>query len=148
MHETAADIVAVQELLDRSYGAAGPHLRSITTPERRVSAAALCEQLTGMRLLVVATVTADGRPIAGPVDGMRCNPSNSKRAYGISSGRASARTTSNGSMPNTFGTPGGASRCITGQRLRNAIACNRGSGLTATGCPTARSSGTSYTLSL
>ena len=70
MHETAADIVAVQELLDRSYGAAGPHLRSITTPERRVSAAALCEQLTGMRLLVVATVTADGRPIAGPVDGI------------------------------------------------------------------------------
>jgi hypothetical protein len=70
VHETEADIAALQELLDRSYNAAGPHLRSITTPERRVSAAALCEQLTGMRLLVVATVTADGRPIAGPVDGI------------------------------------------------------------------------------
>ena len=36
--------------------------------ERRVDAA-LCERLQGMRLLVVATVTADGRPLAGPVDG-------------------------------------------------------------------------------
>jgi Pyridoxamine 5'-phosphate oxidase len=70
MHETTADIAALQELLDRSYDAAGPHLRSITTPERRVSAAALCDQLTGMTLLVLATVTADGRPIAGPVDGI------------------------------------------------------------------------------
>jgi hypothetical protein len=70
MHETAADIDALQALLDRTYDAAGSHLRGITTPERRVSAAALCEQLTGMSLLVLATVTADGRPIAGPVDGI------------------------------------------------------------------------------
>ena len=70
MHETAADIAALQALLDRSYDAAGSHLRGITTPERRVGAAALCEQLTGMTLLVLATVTADGRPIAGPVDGI------------------------------------------------------------------------------
>ncbi len=70
MHETAADIAALQALLDRTYDAAGAHLRGITTPERRVSAAALCEQLTGMTLLVLATVTADGRPIAGPVDGI------------------------------------------------------------------------------
>lgn len=70
MHETAADIASLQELLDRSYDAAGSHLRAITTPERRVSATQLCEQLTGMVLLVVATVTADSRPIAGPVDGI------------------------------------------------------------------------------
>jgi hypothetical protein len=70
MHETDADVAALQELLDRSYGAAGSHLRSITTPERRVSASVLCRQLTGMSLLVLATVTADGRPIAGPVDGI------------------------------------------------------------------------------
>lgn len=70
MHEIAADITALQELLDRSYDAAGSHLRGITTPERRVSASALCEQLTGMTLLVLATVTADGRPIAGPIDGI------------------------------------------------------------------------------
>jgi hypothetical protein len=70
MHETPEDIVALQELLDRSYAGAGAHLRSITTPERRVSAGDLVELLTGMCLLVVATVTADCRPIAGPLDGI------------------------------------------------------------------------------
>lgn len=70
MHETDADIEALQTLLDRSYEAAGQHLRAITTSERRVSAVDLCERLTGMCLLVMATVTADCRPIAGPVDGI------------------------------------------------------------------------------
>ena len=70
MHETREDIAALQSLLDRSYAAAGSHLRSITTPERRVSAEQLVEQVTGMCLLVVATVTSDCRPIAGPLDGI------------------------------------------------------------------------------
>ena len=70
MHETPEDIRALQDLLDRSYTRAGAHLRSITTPERRVTAADLAAQLTGMCLLVVATVTADCRPIAGPLDGI------------------------------------------------------------------------------
>jgi Pyridoxamine 5'-phosphate oxidase len=70
MHETPEDIAALQLLLDRSYDAAGPHLRTITTPERRVGAEALVRRLAGMRLLVLATTTADGRPIAGPVDGI------------------------------------------------------------------------------
>jgi hypothetical protein len=70
MHETPEDIRALQELLDRSYDAAGAHLRSITTPERRVAAEDLVERLTGMCLIVVATVTADCRPIAGPLDGI------------------------------------------------------------------------------
>jgi hypothetical protein len=70
VHETPDDIRALQELLDRSYESAGSHLRSITTPERRVGAEQLLGQLTGMCLLVVATVTADCRPIAGPLDGI------------------------------------------------------------------------------
>jgi hypothetical protein len=70
VHETSDDLLALQQLLDRSYGAAGPHLRSITTPERRVGAEELVAQLAGMCLLVLATVTADCRPIAGPVDGI------------------------------------------------------------------------------
>lgn len=70
MHETPADIRALQQLLDRSYERAGAHLRSITSPERRISAEDLAERLTGMCLLVVATVTADSRPIAGPLDGI------------------------------------------------------------------------------
>jgi Pyridoxamine 5'-phosphate oxidase len=70
MHETPEDVRALQGLLDRSYAAAGRHLRSITTPERRVDAEQLVERLTGMCLLVVASVTADCRPIAGPLDGV------------------------------------------------------------------------------
>lgn len=70
MHESRADIVALQDLLDRSYAAAGSHLLGIHTPERRMTAAQVTERLTGMRLLALATVTADGRPIVGPVDGI------------------------------------------------------------------------------
>ncbi|MEA2592770.1 MAG: hypothetical protein QOD62_2601 [Actinomycetota bacterium] len=70
MHETRDDVARLQDLLDRSHAAGGPHLRSIITPERRVDAAELVERLQGMRLLVVATVTADGRPLTGPVDGI------------------------------------------------------------------------------
>jgi Pyridoxamine 5'-phosphate oxidase len=70
VHETAADLEALQQLLDRSYTGAGGHLRRIITPERRLTAAALAERLVGVRLLALATVTADGRPIVGPVDGI------------------------------------------------------------------------------
>jgi hypothetical protein len=70
MHETPEDIAALQALIDRSYASAGAHLLRIHDPERRLSAEQLSERLTGMRLLTLATVTADGRPIAGPVDGI------------------------------------------------------------------------------
>jgi nitroimidazol reductase NimA-like FMN-containing flavoprotein (pyridoxamine 5'-phosphate oxidase superfamily) len=56
-------------LLQASAAAAGPHLASIATSEHQLSAAQLSDRLQGMRLLVVATVTADGRPLVGPVDG-------------------------------------------------------------------------------
>jgi hypothetical protein len=70
MHETPEDIAALQEVIDRSYAGAGAHLLRIHDPERRLSAQQLSERLTGMCLLTLATVTADGRPIAGPVDGI------------------------------------------------------------------------------
>ena len=70
MHETPDDLAALQRLIDRSYASAGPHLLRIHTPERRLSADQVAERLTGMTLLALATVTADGRPIAGPVDGI------------------------------------------------------------------------------
>ncbi len=70
MHETAADLAALQALLDRSYAASGQHLRRIITPERRLTAEQVAERLTGMCLLALATATADGRPIVGPVDGI------------------------------------------------------------------------------
>lgn len=70
MHESPADVAALQALLDRSYAAAGPHLQRIHTPQRRLSADQVVERMTGMRLLALATVTADGRPVVGPVDGI------------------------------------------------------------------------------
>ncbi len=70
MNERPEDLAELQIVLDRSYEAAGAHLRDITTPDRRLDAAQLAEQLTGMRLLVLATSTRDGRPINGPVDGI------------------------------------------------------------------------------
>jgi nitroimidazol reductase NimA-like FMN-containing flavoprotein (pyridoxamine 5'-phosphate oxidase superfamily) len=69
MLETPQEIANLQGLLDDSMASAGPHLRDIITDERRLTAAELTERLQGMRLLVLATVTADGRPLAGPVDG-------------------------------------------------------------------------------
>jgi nitroimidazol reductase NimA-like FMN-containing flavoprotein (pyridoxamine 5'-phosphate oxidase superfamily) len=70
MHETPEDLAGLQDLLDRSMHGAGEHLRRIITPEHRLDAAELAERLTGMRLLALATATADGRPIVGPVDGI------------------------------------------------------------------------------
>ena len=65
---------------------AGEHLRGIITGERRLSAADLAGRLEGMRLLTVATVTADGRPLAGPVDGYFLHGT-----FWFSSGRNSVR---------------------------------------------------------
>lgn len=70
VHETPDDLAALQDLLDRSYDQAGPHLRRIITPERRLTAEQVSQRLMGMRLLALATVTSDGRPIVGPVDGI------------------------------------------------------------------------------
>jgi nitroimidazol reductase NimA-like FMN-containing flavoprotein (pyridoxamine 5'-phosphate oxidase superfamily) len=70
MHETPHDLARLQALLDDSYHAAGAHLREIITPERRLTAEQLARRLDGMCLLVLATVSADGRPISAPVDGI------------------------------------------------------------------------------
>lgn len=70
MHETGQDLQDLQDLLDASYQRSGPHLREVISPERRLDAQQVASMLTGMRLLVLATVTKDGRPIAGPVDGI------------------------------------------------------------------------------
>lgn len=86
MLETPEEIDRLQQLLDRSAAAAGPHLSAIITDERRLSAAQVCQLMQGLRLLVVATVTADGRPLAGPVDGYFLHGS-----FYFSSGRDSVR---------------------------------------------------------
>jgi hypothetical protein len=70
MNEQPDDLAALQQLIDRSYAAAGPHLLAIHTPERRLSAEQVCARLTGMSLLALATVSSAGRPVVGPVDGI------------------------------------------------------------------------------
>jgi Pyridoxamine 5'-phosphate oxidase len=84
--ETPEEIERFQLLLDRSAAGAGSHLREIITDDRRLNAVQVCERLQGMRLLVVATVTSDGRPLAGPVDGYLLHGS-----FCFSSGRNSVR---------------------------------------------------------
>jgi len=84
--ETPEEVDRLQRLLDRSAAGAGAHLRGIISDDRRLSAVQVCEKLQGMRLLVVATVTADGRPLAGPVDGYFLHGS-----FCFSSGRDSVR---------------------------------------------------------
>ena len=70
MHETPADIEALQAVIDASYARAGEHLLRIHDPAHRLDAAGVAEHLRGMVLLTLATVTGDGRPLTGPVDGI------------------------------------------------------------------------------
>jgi pyridoxamine 5'-phosphate oxidase-like protein len=70
VHETAVDLRELQRLIDDSYASAGSHLLSIHSPKRRVKAKALAPYLTGVRVLNLATVTARGEPLVGPVDGL------------------------------------------------------------------------------
>lgn len=70
MRETADDLARLQDLLDTSLRRSGEHLRSIIHEGSRTpSAATVCRVLDGMKVLVVATVGADGRPRTSAVDG-------------------------------------------------------------------------------
>jgi hypothetical protein len=70
MHETRADLDALQRLLDDSYSRAGNHLRSILTPERRLGAERLCALLRRVCILHLATVSSAGEPRVAPIDGV------------------------------------------------------------------------------
>lgn len=68
MYETDADLTELQDLLDRSYAAAGPHLRSIWGEDSRLDAAALSAELPEMQVLDLGTVNRGGEPRVAPVD--------------------------------------------------------------------------------
>lgn len=70
VNESSADLAELQSLLDRSYAGAGRHLLGIHTADRRLTAQQLVERLHGVCVLALATATADGRPLVGPVDGI------------------------------------------------------------------------------
>ncbi|MDX6340779.1 MAG: hypothetical protein QOH87_917 [Trebonia sp.] len=104
--ETPEEVDRLQRLLDRSAAAAGAHLRDILTGDHRLSAAETCVRLQGMRLLVVATVTSDGRPLAGPVDGYFLHGS-----FCFGSGRNSVR------MRHLAARPGVSATYLAGEEL-------------------------------
>jgi hypothetical protein len=70
VHETEEDLLALQELIDRSHAGAGEHLRAIFEDDRRIPAAELPALLPGVQVLALATVTARGEPRVAPVDGL------------------------------------------------------------------------------
>jgi uncharacterized pyridoxamine 5'-phosphate oxidase family protein len=70
VYETAADLEALQALLDGSYARAGRHLRSIWGPETRLDASEVASELGGVQVLDLATVTVRGEPRVAPVDGL------------------------------------------------------------------------------
>lgn len=68
MHESSAEIQTLQELLDRSYEKAGPHLRRIFRPENRLTAEELISKLPGIFEIHLATTTPSGAPFVAPID--------------------------------------------------------------------------------
>lgn len=70
MFETDTDLADLQRVIDESYAHAMAHLLQVHDPARRLTATAVAAELTGMRLLTLATSTRDGRPVSGPVDGI------------------------------------------------------------------------------
>ncbi len=70
MLESDADLRDMRTLLDASLRGSGPHLQSIIRPQQRTpTVEQILGQLAGMKVLVVATVSADGRPRTSCVDG-------------------------------------------------------------------------------
>jgi general stress protein 26 len=67
--EDESDLAELQQLLDRSRAGASEHLRSIIRSDRAATAAELVSRLSGMRTLVLATVSPAGRPRVSAVDG-------------------------------------------------------------------------------
>jgi hypothetical protein len=69
MYETESEIAGLQALLDASHSKSTEHLRAIIHDDRILSARDLVALLTGMKVLSVATVTAEGEPRISAVDG-------------------------------------------------------------------------------
>lgn len=69
MHETTAELEQLQRLLDRGYERAGAHLRGIWGEDSRLDAQSRVDELVGVQVLDLATVTPRGEPRVAPVDG-------------------------------------------------------------------------------
>jgi uncharacterized pyridoxamine 5'-phosphate oxidase family protein len=70
MYETEDDTRRLQQLLDRTLAAANPHLVSIVSPERRLTARQVVAYLQGTKHVAFATVNERGDPRVAPLDGV------------------------------------------------------------------------------
>lgn len=88
MDETESELRELQGLIDASLGRSTAHLQSIITGERSLTAEQLARVLTGMCVLALATVTAQGEPRISAVDGHLLH---GRWVFGTSRGAAKAR---------------------------------------------------------
>lgn len=69
MFETDEEIAELQQLFDRTLRVANPHMRSIVTPDRRLTAQQVATYLQGTKHVAFATVD-EGEPRASPLDSL------------------------------------------------------------------------------
>jgi uncharacterized pyridoxamine 5'-phosphate oxidase family protein len=69
MYETEDDVRRLQELLDRTMARANPHLASIVSPNRRLTARQVVRYLQGTKHVTFGTVNERGEPRVAPLDG-------------------------------------------------------------------------------
>jgi nitroimidazol reductase NimA-like FMN-containing flavoprotein (pyridoxamine 5'-phosphate oxidase superfamily) len=69
VNESADDLAALQQLLDRSFASASEHLKSIMSEPRRLTAERLAADVPSPAVLNIATVSARGEPRISAVDG-------------------------------------------------------------------------------
>ncbi|MGE3074100.1 MAG: pyridoxamine 5'-phosphate oxidase family protein [Dehalococcoidia bacterium] len=69
MFESVEELEQLQSLLDRSYAGMNAHMADIVTPERRLSAAQVCNYLQNVKHVSFATVNARSEPFVAPLDG-------------------------------------------------------------------------------
>jgi uncharacterized pyridoxamine 5'-phosphate oxidase family protein len=70
MFESEDDVRELQALIDRTFARANPHLKSIVTPKRRLTARQVVRYLQGTKHVAFATVNERGEPRVAPLDGV------------------------------------------------------------------------------
>jgi uncharacterized pyridoxamine 5'-phosphate oxidase family protein len=70
VYESDDELLQLQELIDRSFAGAGPHLLAIMKPERRLTARQVVRYLDGIKHVALGTVTAKGEPRVAPLDSL------------------------------------------------------------------------------
>jgi hypothetical protein len=70
VRETAAELKALHDLIDRSHKRIGPHMKAITEPLKySLSAKQVVKLLDGMKTVAVAAPAPNGDPLVAPMDG-------------------------------------------------------------------------------